>query len=452
MSKYTKDDIRQMCKDNNIRYIRMMFTDMLGMLKNVEIPVTRLEDALSNQVMFDGSSIEGFVRIFEADMFLHPDLDTFLILSWENTLYGKVARFICDVYKPGENGEHIPFEGDPRGVLKRNLEEMKKRGYQAFNSGIEPEFFLFKMDENGKVKYPLEFNDKGGYFDLAPVDSAEDCRRDIVLELQKIGFVIEAAHHEVSTGQHEINFQFNSAVEAADNVQTFKLVVKNVARRHGLHATFMPKPVEGINGSGMHVNCSLVTKKGENAFFDDTTPNKLSETANKWISGILAHAKGFCLITNPIVNSYKRIVPGFEAPCYISWSDSNRSTMIRIPAARGKKTRTEVRSVDVAANPYLALAAILRAGLDGIDGNCKSVAPIYDNLYKCTDEERKAMGVDSLPANLYDAVNEFKADPLMIEAMGPHITEKIVEAKTQEWNEYRKYVSKWEIDRYIYRY
>ena len=452
MSKYTKDDIRRICKENNIRYIRMMFTDMLGMLKNVEIPVTRLEDALSNQVMFDGSSIEGFVRIFEADMFLHPDLDTFLILSWENTLYGKVARFICDVYKPGENGEHIPFEGDPRGVLKRNLEEMKKRGYQAFNSGIEPEFFLFKMDENGKVKYPLEFNDKGGYFDLAPVDSAEDCRRDIVLELQKIGFVIEAAHHEVSTGQHEINFQFNSAVEAADNVQTFKLVVKNVARRHGLHATFMPKPVEGINGSGMHVNCSLVTKNGENAFFDDTTPNKLSETANKWISGILAHAKGFCLITNPIVNSYKRIVPGFEAPCYISWSDSNRSTMIRIPAARGKKTRTEVRSVDVAANPYLALAAILRAGLDGIDGNCKSVAPIYDNLYKCTDEERKAMGVDSLPANLYDAVNEFKADPLMIEAMGPHITEKIVEAKTQEWNEYRKYVSKWEIDRYIYRY
>ena len=452
MKGYTKEDIRRICKEENIRYIRMMFTDMLGMLKNVEIPVNRLEDALSNQVMFDGSSIEGFVRIFEADMFLHPDLDTFLVLSWENTTYGKVARFICDVYKPGENGEHIPFEGDPRGVLKRNLEEMKKRGYQAFNSGIEPEFFLFKMDENGKVKYPLEFNDKGGYFDLAPVDSAEDCRRDIVLELQKIGFVIEAAHHEVSTGQHEINFQFNSAVEAADNVQTFKLVVKNVARRHGLHATFMPKPVEGINGSGMHVNCSLVTKKGENAFFDDTTPNKLSETANKWISGILAHAKGFCLITNPIVNSYKRIVPGFEAPCYISWSDSNRSTMIRIPAARGKKTRTEVRSVDVAANPYLALAAILRAGLDGIDGNCKSVAPIYDNLYKCTDEERKAMGVDSLPANLYDAVNEFKADPLMIEAMGPHITEKIVEAKTQEWNVYRKYVSKWEIDRYIYRY
>jgi glutamine synthetase len=429
-----------------------MFTDMLGMLKNVEIPVTRLEDALENQVMFDGSSIEGFVRIFEADMFLHPDLDTFLVLSWENTMYGKVARFICDVYKPGEDGKHVPFEGDPRGVLKRNLEEMKKRGYTAFNSGIEPEFFLFKLDEKGKVQYPLEFNDHGGYFDLAPVDSAEDCRRDIVLELQKIGFIIEAAHHEVSTGQHEINFQFNSAVEAADNVQTFKLVVKNIARRHGLHATFMPKPVEGINGSGMHVNCSLMNKEGKNVFFDENTDNQLSDTANKWISGILAHAKGFCLITNPIVNSYKRIVPGFEAPCYISWSDSNRSTMIRIPAARGKKTRTEVRSVDVAANPYLALAAILRAGLDGIDGNCKEVPAIYENLYKCTDAERKALGVDSLPASLEEAIIAFKADPLMADAMGPHITEKFVEAKTQEWNEYRRHVSKWEIDRYINRY
>ena len=452
MKNYTKEDIRRICKEENIKYIRMMFTDMLGMLKNVEIPVTRLEDALSNQVMFDGSSIEGFVRIFEADMFLHPDLDTFLVLSWENTTYGKVARFICDVYKPGEDGKHVPFEGDPRGVLKRNLEEMKKRGYTAFNSGIEPEFFLFKLDEKGKVQYPLEFNDHGGYFDLAPVDSAEDCRRDIVLELQKIGFIIEAAHHEVSTGQHEINFQFNSAVEAADNVQTFKLVVKNIARRHGLHATFMPKPVEGINGSGMHVNCSLMSKDGKNVFFDENTPNQLSDTANKWISGILAHAKGFCLITNPIVNSYKRIVPGFEAPCYISWSDSNRSTMIRIPAARGKKTRTEVRSVDVAANPYLALAAILRAGLDGIDGNCKEVPAIYENLYKCTDAERKALGVDSLPASLEEAIIAFNADPLMSEAMGPHITEKFVEAKTQEWNEYRRHVSKWEIDRYINRY
>jgi len=447
---YTKDDIRRICKEEDIRYIRMMFTDMMGMLKNVEIPVTRLEDALENMVMFDGSSIEGFVRIYEADMFLHPDLDTFLVLSWENTAYGKVARFICDVYRPGEDGVHVPFEGDPRGVLKRNIEEMQKLGYKAFNCGVEPEFFLFKLDAKGQPT--LEFNDHGGYFDLAPVDCAEDCRRDIVLELQRIGFTIEAAHHEVATGQHEINFKFDSAVEACDNVQTFKQVVKNIARRHGLHATFMPKPIEGIAGSGMHVNCSLLTNDGKNAFYDPKTANQLSEVANKWISGILAHAKGFCLITNPIVNSYKRIVPGFEAPCYISWSDSNRSTMVRIPAARGMKTRTEVRSVDVAANPYLAIAAILKAGLDGVKGNCEMVAPIYENLYALTDEGRKALGVDSLPNNLYEAVKAFQADPVIMEAMGEHTVSKMVSAKTQEWNEYRKHVSEWEIKRYINQY
>ncbi len=452
MKGYTKEDIRRICKEENIHYIRMMFTDIMGNLKNVEIPITRLEDALENNVMFDGSSIEGFVRVYEADMFLHPDLDTFLVLSWENTLYGKVARFICDVYRPGENGEHIPFEGDPRGVLKRNVEVMNKMGYKAFNCGVEPEFFLFKLDEKGEPT--LRFNDEGGYFDLAPVDSAEDCRRDIVLELQKIGFTIEAAHHEVSTGQHEINFKFDSSVEACDNVQTFKLVVKNVARRHGLHATFMPKPVEGINGSGMHVNCSLLTEDGKNAFFDPSTPNQLSELANKWIDGILSHAKGFCLVTNPIVNSYKRIVPGFEAPCYISWSDSNRTTMIRIPAARGGKTRTEVRSVDVAANPYLAIAAILAAGLDGIRGskNVNHFAPIYDDLYRMDDEGRAALGVDSLPADLNEAIKSFKKDPIILEAMGEHVSTKLCEAKTQEWNEYRRHVSEWEINRYIKRY
>ena len=450
MKGYTKDDIRRICKEENIRYIRMMFTDMMGMLKNVEIPVTRLEDALDNAVMFDGSSIEGFVRIYEADMFLHPDLDTFLVLSWENTAYGKVARFICDVYRPGTDGEHVPFEGDPRGILKRNLEKMKDMGYKAFNCGVEPEFFLFKLNEKGQPT--LEFNDFGGYFDLAPVDCAEDCRRDIVLELQKIGFTIEAAHHEVATGQHEINFKFDSAVEACDNVQTFKLVVKNIARRHGLHATFMPKPVEGIAGSGMHVNCSLLTNDGKNAFYDPKTENGLSEIANKWISGILAHAKGFCLMTNPIVNSYKRIVPGYEAPCYISWSDSNRSTLVRIPAARGMKTRTEVRSVDVAANPYLAIAAILAAGLDGVAGNCEMVAPIYENLYAMNDDERAALGVESLPGSLYESIVAFKKDSLIKETMGEHITTKMIEAKTIEWNEFRRHVSSWEIERYINRY
>ena len=447
---YTREEIHRICKEENIRYIRMMFTDMMGTLKNVEIPVTRLDDALDNQVMFDGSSIEGFVRIYEADMYLHPDLDTFLVLSWENTTYGKVARFICDVYQPSENGEHIPFEGDPRGILKRNLARMRSLGYKAFNCGVEPEFFLFKLNEEGKPT--LEFNDTGSYFDLAPVDSAEDCRRDIVLELQKIGFTIEAAHHEVATGQHEINFKFDSAVEVCDQVQTFKLVVKNIARRHGLHATFMPKPVEGIAGSGMHVNCSLLTKDNKNAFFDPNTDNQLSEVARKWISGIITHAKGFCLITNPIVNSYKRIVPGYEAPCYISWSDSNRSTMIRIPAARGMKTRTEVRSVDGSANPYLALAAILAAGLDGIEGKTPMVEPVYENLFSLDDEGRKTLGVESLPSDLNEALREFKKDNLIQEAMGAHIVKKMIEAKTIEWNEYHKFVTNWEIKRYINKY
>ncbi len=450
MSKYTKDDIRRICKEEDIKYIRMQFTDMVGLLKNVEIPITRLEDALSNDVMFDGSSIEGFVRVHEADMFLHPDLDTFLVLTYEDSQYGKIARFLCDVYRPLKDGSRVPFEGDPRGVLKRNVEYMKSKGFSAFNAGLEPEFFLFKLDENGEPT--LKYNDEGGYFDIAPIDTGVDCRRDIVLELTKLGYTVEAAHHEVSPGQHEINFQFNTALEAADAVQTFKLVVKNVARRHNLHATFMPKPVAGINGSGMHVNCSLVDKDGNNVFYDPSTPNQLSETCNKWVSGILTHAKGFCFITNPIVNSYKRIVPGYEAPCYISWSDSNRTTLIRIPASRGKKTRTEVRSVDVAANPYLALSVILRAGLDGIEGNCPNVPPVYDNLFKCGAARRKELGVTALPENLKVAIDFFQKDKLICEAVGPHITEKMVEDKTLEWDEFRRTVTEWEIKKYINRY
>lgn len=450
MKNYTKEDIRKICKEEDVHYIRMQFTDIMGIVKNVEIPITRLEDALDNNVMFDGSSIEGFVRIYEADMFLHPDLNTFLVLNWEDNSYGKVARFICDVYRPGKNGKHVPFEGDPRGILKKNLARMNTEGFKAFNVGLEPEFFLFKLDSNGKPT--LEFNDNGGYFDLSPIDCAEDCRRDIVAELQRIGFVIEAAHHEVSMSQHEINFRFDSALEACDNVQTFKIVVKNVAKRHGLHATFMPKPIYGINGSGMHSNCSLVTNDGKNAFYDENTANQLSETANKWINGILDHAKGFCLITNPTVNSYKRIVPGFEAPCYISWSDSNRSTMIRIPAARGLKTRTEIRSVDVTANPYLAMSAILSAGLDGIKGNCKEYKPVYDNLFAMNDSQREKIGVYSLPADLNEAIKEFLKDDVIMKAMGGHVCEKLVQAKKIEWDNYRRQVTAWEIENYIMRY
>ena len=451
MCKYTIDEIKEIVEKENIRYIRLQFTDMDGFLKNVEIPSYRLDDALNGDVMFDGSSVEGFVRSDEADMFLVPDLDTFLISSWEDTSYGKVARFICDVYQISHtdpSGKE-PYPGDPRGILKRNLKAMEKLGYSKFNVGVEPEFFLFKI-ENGKPS--LKFNDNGGYFDVSPIDSSEDCRRDIVLELQKIGFIIEAAHHEVSPGQHEIDFKFDSALEACDSVQTFKLVVKNVAKRHGLHATFMPKPIHGINGSGMHCNTSLMDMEGHNVFYDETTDNKLSSTALKWIDGILDHARGFTLITNPIVNSYKRIVPGYEAPCYLGWSDSNRTTMIRIPAARGNKTRAEVRSVDVASNPYLACSVLLAAGLDGIHGNCKHHEPIRKNLFEQTKEERDSLGIKALPANLYEAIECFKEDKIMNEAIGQIMSKKFIEAKSLEWDEYRTQVTEWEIKKYLTKY
>ncbi|MFU8785831.1 MAG: type I glutamate--ammonia ligase, partial [Candidatus Izemoplasmataceae bacterium] len=394
----TKEQILKSAKEENVKYIRLIFTDIHGVIKNVEIPARSLEDALENKIMFDGSSIEGFVRIQEADMYLYPDPKTWLILSWENPVYGKVARLICDVYLP--NGK--PFEGDPRHVLKRNLERMRKLGFKSFNIGVEPEFFLFKLDSKGEVT--LDFNDNGGYFDLAPVDGAEDCRRDIVLELEKLGFRMEASHHEVAPGQHEINFEFDDALEACDNLQTFKLVVKNVAKRHGLHATFMPKPIANINGSGMHTNCSLSDKDGNNVFFDPNEPLQLSKLAINWIAGIMKHARGFTAITNPTVNSYKRLIPGYEAPCYISWSDANRSAMIRIPAKRGRQTRTEIRSVDPSANPYLAMSVILASGLDGIENELNGVKPVYINLYELDRESRESMGIKNLPENLKDAL------------------------------------------------
>ena len=451
MTNYTKTQIKEICKKENIQYIRLQFTDMLGVLKNVELPISGLDSALNNEVMFDGSSIEGFVRTVEADMFLVPDLSTFLISSWEDTTYGKVASFICDVYSVDSEGNKSPFEGDPRCILKRNLEEMKKLGFKDFNLGVEPEFFLFKLDKNTSEP-SLEYNDNGGYFDVAPIDAAEDCRRDIVLELQKIGFTVEAAHHEVSPGQHEIDFRFDNALETCDKVQIFKLVVKNIAKRHGLHATFMPKPVKGINGSGMHCNCSLTDKDGNNIFYDPNGKYALSETCLKWIYGILGHAKGFCLITNPIVNSYKRIVPGYEAPCYISWSASNRSTMIRIPASRGNGTRVEVRNVDAASNPYLAASSLLASGLDGIKGNCPVVPEMHVNLFEMDNDERKTKGISSLPENLKEAIIAFKKDDVIKESIGSHVTNNLIRAKNLEWDESRTTGTKWEIEKYLSRY
>ncbi|MBN2876722.1 MAG: glutamine synthetase [Bacilli bacterium] len=443
MKKYTKSEILKIAKEENVRYIRLMFTDIVGTIKSVEIPVGRLEVALDGKVMFDGSSIEGFVRIMEADMYLKPDLDTWLILSWEETSYGKVARLICDVYTP----DGIPSDADPRSNLKRVAKKMKDLGFSTLNIGFEPEFFLFKLDEKGEIT--MDVKDNGGYFDLSPIDGAGDCRRDIVLELERIGFTMEASHHEVAPGQNEINFEFSNIVEACDNVQTFKLVVKNIARRHGLHATFMPKPIANINGSGMHTNCSLSDLEGNNAFYDPEDPQGLSLTCRKWLTGILTHAQAFCAITNPTVNSYKRLVPGYEAPCYVSWSEHNRSVMVRIPATRGKTTRTEIRSVDTAANPYLAMAVILSAGLDGIEKNLPLINSINANLFALSADERKALGVKNLPDNLKEAIDILKESELMKNALGEHIFTKFIEHKSKEWDAFRTTVTEWEIQRYI---
>lgn len=443
MAKITKEYILKNAKEENVKYIRLCFTDIHGVIKNVEVPARILEEALDNEVMFDGSSIDGFVRIQEADMYLRPDLDTWLILSWEQTTYGKVAMLICDIYLP--NGE--PFSGDPRAVLRNNIGKMKKLGFDAFNIGLEPEFFLFKLDEKGEPT--LEFNDNGGYFDLAPVDGAEDCRRDIVLELERIGFNMEASHHEVAPGQHEINFQFNNALEAADKLQIFKLVVKNVAKRHGLHATFMPKPLSDINGSGMHTNCSLMDKDGNNTFADPEGEIGLSVVAKQWIAGIMKNARGFTAITNPTVNSYKRLVPGYEAPCYVSWSDANRSAMLRIPAKRGRGTRVEIRSVDPSANPYLAMSAILASGLEGIEKKLDCKDRVYINLYKLSRKERESMGIENLPENLKDALKALKSNDVVQEALGSHVIDKFVSAKTKEWDDFRTSVTEWEIKKYL---
>jgi len=445
MKNYTRTDILRLAKENDVRYVRLQFTDMLGTVKNVEIPVTNLERALANEIMFDGSSIQGFVRIDEADMYLYPDLSTWLVLEWESVVQnaGKVARLICDVYKT----DRTPYEGDPRFILRRNINEMKKLGFDKFNVGVEPEFFLFKLDAKGKPT--MEFSDLGGYFDLAPVDGSEDVRRDIVLELEKMGFDMEVSHHEVAFGQHEINFHFDNALEACDNIQTFKVLVKNIARRHGFHATFMPKPIQGINGSGMHSNVSLSDASGKNLFYDPDTENQLSRTALCFIGGVMKHAQEFCLVTNPTVNSYKRLVPGYEAPCYISWSDANRSTMIRIPAARGKSTRIEVRSVDPSSNPYLAMSALLAAGLDGIRNSLDGVSPVKKNLFKMSDVERKRLGIRNLPESLKEAIEFFSNSDLMKETIGEVLFTKLIEAKTKEWDEYKMKISQWELDKYL---
>ncbi|MFK3938785.1 type I glutamate--ammonia ligase [Alkalihalobacillus sp. NPDC078783] len=449
MSSYSKEDITRIAQEDNVRFIRLQFTDLQGTIKNVEIPIDQLPKALDNKMMFDGSSIEGFVRIEESDMYLYPDLDTWVVFPWTPEK-GKVARLICDIYQPSKPGEEpVPFEGDPRGILKRVLKQAEELGFTDFNIGPEPEFFLFKNDEKGEPT--LELNDKGGYFDLAPTDLGENCRRDIVLELEDMGFEIEASHHEVAPGQHEIDFKYADAITTCDNIQTFKLVVKTIARKHGLHATFMPKPLFGVNGSGMHCNMSLFNENG-NVFYDQNTESQLSRTAMQFLAGILKHAEAFTALTNPIVNSYKRLVPGYEAPVYVAWSMRNRSPLIRIPSSRGISTRVEVRSPDPAANPYLAIAAMLAAGLDGIKNKMTPPEATDRNIYVMSKEERIEEGINDLPATLKDALNKLVGDEVIVNALGEHAIEHFIEAKEIEWDMFRTQVHPWERDQYLETY
>ena len=441
--KYTKKDVINLVEEEDVEVIRLQFTDMFGTMKNVAITASQLEKALDNKCMFDGASIDGFVRVEESDMYLHPDLDTLEIFPWRPQ-QGKVARLICDVY----TNDTDPFEGDPRYVLRKVLNEAKEMGY-TFDVGTECEFFLFHTDDNGKPTTIT--HEKAGYFDLGPIDLGENARRDMVLNLESMGFEIETSHHEAAPAQHEIDFKYTDALRTADNFMTFKFTVKSIAKRHGLHATFMPKPKAGVNGSGMHTNMSL-SKDGKNIFEDENGKYGLSEDAYHFIAGIMKHIKGMSIITNPLINSYKRLVPGFEAPVYIAWSKKNRTPLIRIPAERGEGTRIELRNPDPSCNPYLVLALCLAAGLDGIKNKLECPEGIDKNIFEMTEEEIKEKNIERLPSNLKEAIEEFEKDEFVQGVLGEHISNKYVEAKKKEWDEYTAEVSAWEIEQYLYKF
>ncbi|HVR99181.1 MAG TPA: type I glutamate--ammonia ligase [Thermoanaerobaculia bacterium] len=440
-----RDEILKTVDKEGVRFMRLQFTDIMGIIKNVEIPRSQFEKALDGQIMFDGSSIEGFTRIEESDMLLVPDLETFRINPWDNPDGSKVARMICDIYLPDGSA----FAGCPRMTLKRQVERAKAMGYTMV-AGPEAEFFLFQKDEMGNVI--VETHDVGGYFDLTPVDKGEECRRDIVIVLEAMGFEVEAAHHEVAPGQHEIDFKYSEAVSCADNVTTFRFVVKKVAMDHGLHATFMPKPLFGVNGSGMHCHQSLLNKKGDNTFYDAKAEWQLSKVAMGYIGGILEHAAGFAAVTNPLVNSYKRLVPGYEAPINVAWSEKNRSPLVRVPAKRGMSTRCEVRMPDPACNPYLALAVMLASGLDGVERALHPGSPVNRNIFTMSQREKRRLRIGQLPANLSEALDEMEKDAVVCGALGSHILENYLRAKRQEWADYISHVHPWEQDRYLSEY
>ena len=440
---YTKQKILNVAQSEDVEFIRLQFTDLFGTLKNVAITKSQLAKALDNKIMFDGSSIEGFARIEESDMYLYPDYDTFEILPFRPH-QGKVARMICDVYKP----DGTQLENDPRFILKRVIGAAAEMGYK-FNVGPECEFFLFHTDDNGN---PTTIShEKGSYFDLGPTDLGENARRDIVLNLEEMGFEVEASHHEVAPAQHEIDFRYGEALETVDKIMTYKITVKTIAKRHGLYASFMPKPKYGVCGSGMHINMSLSDMEGNNIFANPDDPNGLSKEAYSFIAGIMEHVRSMTAITNPIVNSYKRLVPGFEAPTYIAWSATNRSPLVRVPASRGAGTRVELRCPDCACNPYLAIAVCLAAGLDGIKRGLTPPESVQKDIYVMTEQERVEAGIGNLPSNLYEAIQEMKKSEFVKKVLGEEVFNKYIRAKSEEWDEYTSQVTDWEIDRYLDR-
>jgi glutamine synthetase len=434
------DDVRHLCREQRVRFLQLQFTDILGVVKHVTLPISQLEKALAGEVIVDGSAIEGFVRLREADIYLRPDPQTFCIFPWKSE-GGATARMICDLY--GLDG--APFPEDPRQALRRVCSLHAERGYVPM-VGAEPEFFLFKRDPSGKGTTVT--HDLAGYFDMGPLDQGESLREEIVSVLLEMGFDIASSHHEAAPGQHEIDLRYTDALSMADGLVTFRTVVRTVAALRGMHATFMPKPLVDVNGSGLHLHLSLF--RGEtNAFYDPSTPDQLSAVARHYLAGILAHARGFTAITNPLVNSYKRLVPGYEAPVFVTWSQREHSPLVRVPARRAAGTRIEVRSPDPACNPYLALAAILRAGLDGLDQRAEPPRQAGAAVYRMTAQERENLGIVPLPADLGEALAALEADEIVQEALGPQIFSRFTEAKRIEWDYYRRQVHQWELDQYL---
>ncbi len=443
LSGATKTDVAKLATEFQVDFLRLQFTDILGINKNVEVPRSQFGKALDGEIMFDGSSIEGFVRIEESDMLLVPDLNTFRILPTDDE-GGRVARLLCDIYTP----DHQPFAGCPRLTLKRQIARAKSLGYSMM-AGCEVEFFLFERDTQGNIT--TNTHDQGSYFDLTPIDKGEELRRLIVHDLELMGFEVEAAHHEVAPGQHEVDFRYADALTTADNIATFRFLVRDIANRHGFLASFMPKPIQGQAGSGMHTHQSLFKGK-DNAFYDAKTEHQLSATALSYVEGLLQHARGFCAITNPLINSYKRLVPGYEAPINVAWSMRNRSPLVRIPERREDGTRCELRMPDPSANPYLSLTVQLAAGLDGVENKFACREPVNRNIFRMSYRDRRKYQIDDLPRDLHEALDRFEKDDVIKAALGEHLTERFLEAKREEVSQFNREVTEWEVRSYLGRY